>query len=91
MAAFYTASMRLRNGTLIASVGSATLCEWSFARALTLPMLALTLSAAASTGALQLCSSERAEQALDASTPRSPRYKLAQWLWPLSCSDLSGR
>jgi hypothetical protein len=23
--------------------------------------------------------------------PRSPRYKLAQWLWPLSCSDLSGR
>lgn len=69
--------MRLRDGTLIASVGSVTICEWSFARALTLPMLALTLSAAASAGGLQLCSTSRAEDALDAFTPEPSTQALS--------------
>ncbi|KAH6841280.1 hypothetical protein B0T12DRAFT_422814 [Alternaria alternata] len=82
--------MRLRGGTLIASVGSVTICAWSFVRALTLPMVALTLSAATSTTSATV--QQLASRTSPATpSPRSPRHKLSQWLWPLSCSELSGR
>jgi hypothetical protein len=50
---FYTASMHLLHGTLIASVGSVTTCAWSFAGGLTLD---LTLSALAAVALQQLAS-----------------------------------
>jgi hypothetical protein len=50
---FYTASMRLLNGILIASVGSVTICAWSFVRGLTLD---LTLSALAALALQKLAS-----------------------------------
>jgi hypothetical protein len=68
---FYTASMRLLNGTLIASVGSVTICAWSFVGGLTLD---LTLSALAALALQKLAS--RASP-LNAFTPEASRQALS--------------